>query len=213
MNKEEIKLNMLCDIYGSDKGSMIDDIKYETYNGYAHNYTKIYSLLFSPLKMEKINILEVGLGTNNTSIPSNMGELGKPGASLRVWKDYFNNASIYGADVDKDILFQEDRITTGYMDQLDKNSIEEFFKNLNNFTPNVVIDDGLHTLDAAITLHKNCINRVASGGFYIIEDVIDENLDSLKEHLNQYNDKYEVHVLEQDHVKRIDNIIFVITKS
>jgi hypothetical protein len=130
MNKEEIKLNMLCDIYGSDKGSMIDDIKYETYNGYAHNYTKIYSLLFSPLKMEKINILEVGLGTNNTSIPSNMGELGKPGASLRVWKDYFNNASIYGADVDKDILFQEDRITTGYMDQLDKNSIEEFFKNL-----------------------------------------------------------------------------------
>ena len=30
-----------------------------------------------------------------------MSEDGKPGASLRVWKEYFSNAEIYGADIDK----------------------------------------------------------------------------------------------------------------
>ena len=37
---------------------------------------------------------------------------GSPGASLRVWKDFFSNAKIYGSDIDKDILFNEDRIFT-----------------------------------------------------------------------------------------------------
>ena len=37
---------------------------------------------------------------------------GKPGASLRAWRDYFENALIYGADIDKNILFKENRINT-----------------------------------------------------------------------------------------------------
>ena len=34
-----------------------------------------------------------------------MGIKGKPGASLRVWKDYFPNANIIGVDIDENILF------------------------------------------------------------------------------------------------------------
>ena len=29
---------------------------------------------------------------------------GKPGASLRAWRDYFVNSVVYGADIDKNIL-------------------------------------------------------------------------------------------------------------
>ena len=50
--------------------------------------------------------------------------MGKPGASLRVWRDYFPNAIIYGADIDKDILFAEERIKTFYIDQLDPVAIK-----------------------------------------------------------------------------------------
>ena len=52
-----------------------------------------------------------------------MTKYGKPGASLRVFRDYFLNAKIYGADIDKNILFTSDRIFTYYVDQLDEISI------------------------------------------------------------------------------------------
>jgi len=55
-----------------------------------------------------------------------MGINYKPGSSLRVWKDYFKNAEIYGADLDKTILFNnEDKIHTFYVDQLDSGSIKK----------------------------------------------------------------------------------------
>ena len=39
-----------------------------------------------------------------------MGSEGVPLASLRAWRDYFKNANIYGADIDKGILKDEERI-------------------------------------------------------------------------------------------------------
>ena len=61
------------------------------------------------LRLNNLNIFEVGLGTNNVDVPSNMGKDGKPGASLRAWRDYFPNA-----DIDTRILFKEDKIQTFY---------------------------------------------------------------------------------------------------
>jgi hypothetical protein len=71
-------------------------------------------------------IFECGLGTNNPNLASNMTDTGMPGASLRVWRDYFRNAKIYGGDIDKEILFEEDRIKTFYVDQLDTSSINSY---------------------------------------------------------------------------------------
>ena len=65
------------------------------------------------------NIFEIGLGTNYKNIVSNMGINGKPGASLRAFRDYCPNASVFGADIDKRILFEEERIKTFYVDQTD----------------------------------------------------------------------------------------------
>ena len=53
-----------------------------------------------------------------------MSSNGKPGASLRVWRDYFYNAEIYGADIDK-TNFSEKRIKTFFVDQLDKKEIKK----------------------------------------------------------------------------------------
>ena len=55
---------------------------------------------------------------------------GKPLASLRAWRDYFKNAKIFGADVDKDCLFNEDRIKTFYVDQSDKDSVINMWKQI-----------------------------------------------------------------------------------
>lgn len=58
----------LCSImqkYGSDKG--------HSQNKGWHNYTTLYSSLFTPIRNKEINIFELGLGTNNTDVPTNMG--------------------------------------------------------------------------------------------------------------------------------------------
>jgi hypothetical protein len=66
-----------------------------------------------------VHLLEIGLGTNNTDVVSNMGSEGVPDASLRAFRDYLPNARIYGAGIDKRILFEESRIKTYFADQTD----------------------------------------------------------------------------------------------
>jgi len=156
---------LLCEImtkYGSDKG-----------NG-AHNYTILYHELFGHLKNEKLNIFELGLGTNNINLPSNMGINGKPGASLRGWKDFFSNSFIYGADIDRDILFNEDRITTFYCNQKDHESVKNMWNNeiLKDIMFDIIIDDGLHEFDANLIFMKNSLNKVNINGYYICEDLL-----------------------------------------
>ena len=72
------------------------------------------------------NLLEIGLGSNNTDLVSSMGKEGKPGASLRAFRDFCINAEVIGADIDKRILFKEDRIKTFYVDQTNNSSLDNF---------------------------------------------------------------------------------------
>ena len=96
----------LCDLFK----------KYESDKSTWHNYSTLYKFLFEKMGFtnQPINLFELGLGTNNTSIKSNMGVSGKPGASLFAFSDYLDQAIIYAADIDKNILFQTDRIKTYY---------------------------------------------------------------------------------------------------
>ena len=155
------ELKKLMDSYGSDKGGINNH----------HNFAQYYSKIFHSKKNQIKNFLEIGLGTNNIKVPSNMGENGKPLASLRAWRDYFKNANIYGADIDKDILKDEERIQTFYVDQTNPISIEEMFKNIGVSKFDVILEDGLHEYNANICFFENSIKYLASNGVYIIEDV------------------------------------------
>lgn len=142
-----------------------------------HNYTTVYSKLFSGLRQKRINLFELGLGTNNPALVSSMGESGKPGASLRGWAEYFGSGNIFGADIDRDILFSEGRIRTFYCDQLDGSAITEMWGN--SELPrefDIVIEDGLHTFEANVSFLENSLRKVRPGGFYLIEDVKADDL-------------------------------------
>jgi hypothetical protein len=179
---DEVLLNTLCDLYGSDKGSVSDSST--IYWWEPHNYTKIYSALFNQRKNDINVVFECGLGTNNPDFTSSMGINGKPGASLRVWRDYFPKASIYGADIDSGVLFLEDRITTGYMNQEDPESVANFWKN-HPVYPDIIIDDGLHEYSAGICLFQNSFDRLKPGGIYVIEDVNQSSLTSYREYFDK----------------------------
>jgi hypothetical protein len=146
--------------FGSDKG------------GDHHNYTETYKELFESRRMEPLRVFEVGLGTNHTDVPSNMGPDGKPGASLRGWAEYFPNAQIFGADVDSRVLFEEPRIKTYFVDQTKPDTIRSLWNNAEleeGF--DIIIDDGLHTYAANKTFFDNSFHKLKPGGYYIVEDL------------------------------------------
>jgi len=100
-----------------------------------------------------------------------MGNNYKPGASLRVWRDYFINAKIIGADINRDVLFQEERIETFYIDQTNPVSINDFWKEVKLSDFDFILDDGLHSFDAGLCLFEHSITKLSKHGIYIIEDV------------------------------------------
>ncbi len=108
-----------------------------------HNYHEVYGRILSVRGSAKFNLMEIGLGTNNLRIPSNMGKQGSPGASLRAFRDWCASCYVYGADVDPDILFTEERINTSFVDQRDSESLRVLFKQfVGPFY--LIIDDGYH---------------------------------------------------------------------
>ncbi len=210
-------LSKLCEKYGTDKGYV--DYKKETPYGWRpHSYSMYYHSLFSHCRENIKLVFECGIGTNNLDVESNMTVEGKPGASLRVWKEYFNNALIIGADIDKRILFQEDRIKTYEVDQLNPSSIEKMWSNIKYDNFDFIIDDGLHNLEAGLTFFLNSFQKLKKGGLYIIEDVDFSYLKQLKDKLAKYNP--EVVILDNNftnqnsfrHDNLNDNNLIVIRK-
>ena len=130
-------------------------------------------------------IFECGIGSNNPLLESNMTLNGKPGASLRVWRDFFPNAKVYGADVDRKTLFTEDRILTYYVDQFNKLSIEEMWIEINEKNFDLIIDDGAHYFDANINFYEKSFDKLRKDGFYIIEDI---RLSEIKRFYNYFED-------------------------
>jgi len=196
------ELTNLMNLYGSDKGGKNDQ----------HNYSEYYSHIFSKKKKIIKKFLEIGLGTNNVDIACNMGVEGKPLASLRAWRDYFPNAEIYGGDIDKDILKNDIRIKTFYVDQTDQTSVLNMFKKIGDKDFDIILDDGLHEFSANICLFENSIKYLDSNGTYIIEDVYYKDKKRFINYFKGLN--YQFSLIDIYHKKNIlNNCIIVIQKN
>lgn len=205
------ELSRLCDYYGSDKGEVGPTD--HPYPWPSHTYADYYSSLFAHCRLKPTKVFECGLGTNNPDFTSSMGIHGKPGASLRVWKEYFPNATIYGADIDKDVLFEEPRIKTYYVDQLDPESISEMWREVGVRDFDFMVDDGLHTFEAGSTLFSNSISMLAKDGVYVIEDVSGSNLLEYDNFFSRLDYRVEFISLHRVGMPLDDNSLVVIRKN
>jgi hypothetical protein len=142
-----------------------------------------------------------------------MGISGKPGASLRAWRDYFPNSHVIGADIDRDVLFDEERIKTYYLDQTNPNSIFELWNEVGISDFDFMVDDGLHIFSAGVCLFENSITKLKSNGIYIIEDVNLLDLINYKKYF--YDKKYKVDYVNlfRPNIELNDNNLVVIRKS
>jgi hypothetical protein len=205
------ELAKLCDYYGSDKGE-IQRVGHP-YPWPSHTYTDYYSRLFAQSRNSILKVFECGVGTNNPKLPSSMGAHGKPGASLRVWRDYFPNATIWGADIDDKCLFQEERIRTHYVDQLDAKSIQDFWEWVGVQDFDLIVDDGLHTFEAGSSLFLNSIDNLSTSGIYIIEDVGMRDLQRYKDYFKDTVFLVDYVCLFRPDKRLMNNNLVVVRKS
>lgn len=150
------RLGESFDKHGSDKTDL------------RHHF--LHARLLTGRASEELDILEIGLGTNNTDCVSHMGRDGRPGASLRAFRDCLPKARIYGADIDRGCLFEEDRIETSWVDQTRPETIREL-SNLSGRGYDLIVDDGLHSPDANLHVLLFAIDELKPGGTLVIEDI------------------------------------------
>jgi hypothetical protein len=167
--------------FGSDKSS-------------NHSYQYPYAFVLSSLPQG--GVIEVGLGSVNVNVESNMSwyRNAQPGGSLRVWREIGKFQNIVGADVDADALFSEPGISTFWLDQLDVSSLKIFAEKCESLNPDgysLVIDDGLHTAEANVNTFESLWPLVKVGGYFVIEDISPSDLHSILRHLAAYLNTFE----------------------
>jgi hypothetical protein len=184
-----------------------------------HKYQDLYYNILKDNINNTKNLLEIGIGTIDENKVSSMYgfKVGLApeytfGNSLRAWRDYLPNANVYGIDVDENTMFEEDRIKTFCSSSMDKDKMDKILSNIDNF--DLIIDDGLHTLEANITTLEIVFPYLKDGGYYIIEDV-NERPDCLiddflidERFLNIVNGRtYTIHENLHPHFTRVITII------
>lgn len=191
-NEDVLVLRRIFDNQGSDKGS-------------KHQYDLIYANIMANRKNEGISILEIGLGTNKTDTPSNMGKVGIPGASLRAWRDYFPHGIIVGCDIDKRILFEEDRITTYELDQTSEISWKKFEAKSPIKKFDLVIDDGLHAPFPNLATVKHSLPLLSNDGILVIEDIMNMAIPVWQLLQMILNPEWEIQIIET----KASNIVII----
>jgi GR25 family glycosyltransferase involved in LPS biosynthesis len=179
-----INFSVTNEIVGDENSITNCMLKYAS-DKVSSKYTTIYEQLFSPLKNEKLIIVEVGVGTISKTplegmshVPSTMygwkerNMKYEPGASLRGLRDYFVNSEIIGIDIQPDCLIEEDRIKTYLFDSTDSVKANELFE---DESLDILIDDGNHDPDFQIKTLINFYKKIKNDGLYIIEDVVNKD--------------------------------------
>jgi hypothetical protein len=134
--------------------------KYGTDKWNIHWYMGHYETHFGSLKRQKLHLLEVGVG--GESDPSKGGE------SLRVWRDYFPNAKIFGIDIYDKKAVEDDRIKVFQGDQSDAAFLRRVVKEVGGL--DIVIDDGSHLNNHVIRTFNVLFPLLNHNGIYVVED-------------------------------------------
>ncbi len=173
-----------------------------------HSYLHLYNELLTKKRFTAKNVLEVGIGDFNE----------KNGGSIKLWRDYFTNATIYGLDILPinrviDELLNDPRVIL----YTSTDAYNEDFFNKNFLNKNIkcdfMLDDGPHTLESMVQFIKLYSQIMTDDGILIVEDVksldwIEKLKNEVPVHLKQFIKVYDL----RSNKNRFDDIVFTIDK-
>lgn len=158
----------LCEIaykYGTDKCPQL-----------KHFYTPFYYEMFKDKRNSIKKVLELGIGhyknMQNVEVIYDPGlkRYYHKGASLKMWRDFFPNAEVYGADRVPESMFSDERITTFLCDETKKEDLVKLIEQTGSDI-DIFIDDGSHHLEDQIFACLTLMPLLKEDVIYIIEDV------------------------------------------
>jgi hypothetical protein len=180
---------------------LVDDAN--TDKNTVHSYLGLYEQLLKTKKTTAKHVLEVGI---------------QNGGSIKLWSDFFTNATVYGMDLDDGGLIQTDiagKPNIVLLTSIDAYSDEVFSKEIlgRNIKFDFMLDDGPHTYESMVKFIHLYSQVMTDDGILIIEDVQDIDwLDYLKnevpQHLRQHVLTYDL----RENKGRYDDIVFTIDK-
>jgi len=135
-----------------------------------HNYTKFYDFYFSLARNMPITIVEIGILDHWEKSARPFGA-----ASLRMWAEFFPNAEIHGIDILDLKHLEQKRIRIHVGDQTNPEQIQEIFR-INGIFPNIIIDDGSHSIADQQKTLSILFKHLLPGGIYVVEDIVQFNL-------------------------------------
>lgn len=169
-----------------------------------HSYLPLYETLLVNKKETAKNILEIGISS---------------GGSIKLWNDYFQNATIYGIDIMNinnvwDEIKNTDKIKL--YTSVDAYDIKFFMNNVfkHNIKYDIILDDGPHSLDSMKTFIILYSHMITEDGLLIIEDV--QSWDWINVLKNEVPDDLKPYIYVYDlrsNKNRYDDIVFTIDKS
>jgi len=180
-----------------------------TDKGTQHTYLGVYEYLFYKKKQTASVVIEVGIGCF----------FEKNGGSIKLWHDFFDNATIYGIDilpverVIESLLNNPRVVLQCESNAYDPNFVLENYTN-KNIKADIIIDDGAHTFESMISFLNLYLPILKDDGILIIEDVQDiQWIEQLKNAVPD-NLKKHIEVIDLRHIKnRYDDLMFVVNKS
>lgn len=126
-----------------------------------HGYTRHYARHLRRRRRSVECVLEIGIGDE--------ADPRAGGNSLRMWRNYFPHATIYGLDLYEKWLDTEARITALKADQSDPDALRLAVAGCPAF--DLVVDDGSHVGSHVITTFDVLFPMLKPGGYYAIEDL------------------------------------------
>lgn len=193
-NEDYNKETNLCSILRASKSDKHSD---------WHNYGPIYDLLFDNIKDDNLNVFEVGI---------------MHGYSLTAWQNYFKNSKIYAADINSAYFVENDRVKSFYCNQDNPSTIVNMWNNpqLKDIQFDIIIDDGKHEYESNYNFLVNSIHKLKKGGFYIIEDLIDNAISSFMHSKEDLKARYSLEYIQviclPSKTNKIDNNLVIIVK-
>lgn len=138
-----------------------------------HSYTPAYHEMFKDRRNDIRKIFEMGIGFPGvmSHVEKKIGEPHITGASLMMWRDYFPNSMVYGADWDNRTMVEgEERIKTFICDERYPEDIKAVINKVGRDI-DIFIDDGAHEHKFQVFLAKCVLPLLKKDVIYVIEDV------------------------------------------
>jgi predicted O-methyltransferase YrrM len=176
----------------------------------GHSYIDFYAKYFDPKRTDEIRMLEIGISI---------------GGSAYLWGKYFTNFDYYSFDIAGGYA-----VARPFQAEIEADERISLYWNCNAFDPELaaqfgketmefIIDDGDHRSNSQWKTFQNYWPRLAKGGVYFIEDVVNSEtaknfIPHLEFFLKSTGDQYEIDTYFGKRIVegRLDDIIIAVKK-